>query len=173
MLSVRSLVARTSRASFSTRAVLRSQGKRRRLSSRHLAHNPPPALAPVATQHKAPAGDVALSSEAPGFRAPGAVPTNYELATGTQRFELLSQLKGEDPWDDMHPIVITRKGTKTDPIIVKGVDPVRYVACSGFPVDSHETLWLTLRPHKNGAVDRCPHCGSVFKYVQEYVDEQH
>ncbi|KAI8924894.1 cytochrome c oxidase subunit VB-domain-containing protein [Entophlyctis helioformis] len=111
------------------------------------------------------AKNIVLDPEVPGFREPGQVPTNYELAAGLERYEYLKTLKGEDPWEDMHPIVLTKKGTAKEPIVVRGVDPERYVGCTGFPADSHEAVWLTVRPH--GKVDRCPHCGNVFKYIRE------
>lgn len=63
---------------------------------------------------------VALSEEIPGFRESGAVPTDYEVSTGLERYELLKALRGEDPWEDLHPINITAPGTVKNPIIVKG-----------------------------------------------------
>ena len=75
--------------------------------------------------------EVELDPKAPGFREPGQIPTNYELATGAERYEYLKLLRGEDPWEDMQPIVITGKGTPQNPIVVSGVDPERYVGCTG------------------------------------------
>jgi cytochrome c oxidase subunit 5b len=75
--------------------------------------------------------DVKLSEEMPGFRAPGAVATDYEIASGLERYELLKTLKGEDPWTDLHPINITALGTPKKPIIVTGIDPERYIGCTG------------------------------------------
>ncbi|KAL2919290.1 Cytochrome c oxidase subunit 4 [Polyrhizophydium stewartii] len=124
-----------------------------------------------ATPTTSSAGKVALEENVPGFREPGRVPTNYELASGAERFELLKQLKGEDPWEDLHPIVLTERGTVAKPTVVRGIDPERYVGCSGFPAESHEIVWLTVRPH--GFVDRCPHCGNAFKYIQEKLDHSH
>ncbi|TPX38979.1 hypothetical protein SeMB42_g06533 [Synchytrium endobioticum] len=103
----------------------------------------------------------------PGYRAPGEVATNWELATGNERYEYLAKLAGQDPWEDLHPIVQTQMGTKSNPVVVKGVDPERYIGCTGFPADSHEVVWLTVRPGKH--FDRCPHCGNVFKYIQEHA----
>jgi cytochrome c oxidase subunit 5b len=59
------------------------------------------------------------------------IPTNYEIATGRERFEFMKTLKGENPFEDMTPIKLTHKGTKENPINVAGVDPVFYVGCSG------------------------------------------
>ncbi len=98
----------------------------------------------------------------PGFRAPGQVATNWEIATGAERYEYLKQLQGQDPWEDLKPIILSEPGTVKKPIVVRGVDPERYIGCTGFPADSHEVVWLTLRPREKG-FDRCPHCGNVFK----------
>ena len=67
----------------------------------------------------------------PGFRAPGQVATNWELATGAERYEYLKKLKGEDPWEDLNPIILNEPGTLKKPIIVSGVDPERYIGCTG------------------------------------------
>ena len=67
----------------------------------------------------------------PGFRAPGQIATNWELATGAERYEYVKQLQGQDPWEDLHPIHLTQPGTTQNPIIVKGIDPERYIACTG------------------------------------------
>ncbi|KAJ1327201.1 hypothetical protein BSLG_010543 [Batrachochytrium salamandrivorans] len=107
--------------------------------------------------------DVVLEEQVPGFREPGQIPSNYEIASGLERYEYLKLLKGEDPWEDLQPIVLTEAGTMKKPIIVRGIDPERYVGCTGFPAESHEAVWLTVRPH--GGVDRCPHCGNVFKHI--------
>ncbi|KAI8905154.1 cytochrome c oxidase subunit VB-domain-containing protein [Gorgonomyces haynaldii] len=119
-----------------------------------------------ASQQASTGNKVQLSEETPGFRESGAVATDYELAAGKERYEYLTTLKGEDPWTDMHPVYLTKKGTAKDPIVVKGFDAERYIGCTGFPADSHEPVYLTVRPHKNGHVDRCPHCGNAFKYEQ-------
>ncbi|KAJ3168793.1 Cytochrome c oxidase subunit 4 [Irineochytrium annulatum] len=101
----------------------------------------------------------------PGYREEGQFATNWELATGVERYEYLKRLKGEDPWPEMNPVEIKAAGTKKNPIVIRGNDPEFYVGCTGFPQDSHEAIWLTLRPHKS--VDRCPHCGNVYKYIQD------
>ncbi|CAG8488848.1 9391_t:CDS:2 [Dentiscutata erythropus] len=105
-----------------------------------------------------------LGELGPNFFGPGAkdgtVATDLEHATGLERAELLAAMEGKDLFE-MKPLKITKYGTKKDPIRVKSVDPVRYVGCTGFPVDSHELLWLVL--DKNHEFDRCPECGQVFK----------
>ncbi|KAJ1554650.1 Cytochrome c oxidase subunit 4 [Nowakowskiella sp. JEL0078] len=107
----------------------------------------------------------------PGFRDDDSIPTNFEIATGNERYEYLSKLKGQEPWDDLLPIYLTKKGTVKDPVILRGSDPERFVGCTGYPVDTHETVWLTVRDH--GSVDRCPHCGTVYKYIREHHHDEH
>ncbi|KAF8328116.1 Zncox4 [Cantharellus anzutake] len=60
---------------------------------------------------------------------------------------------------EMQPLEVTRLGTKADPIVVRSFAPLRQVGCTGFPVDSHDTIWLNLTKDKRS---RCPECGSVY-----------
>ncbi|RIB05540.1 cytochrome c oxidase [Gigaspora rosea] len=113
--------------------------------------------------------DVGPNFFGPGAK-PGAVPTDVDQATGLERAELLAALEGKELFE-LKPLKITKYGTKKDPIRVKSVDPVRYVGCSGFPVDSHELLWLVL--DKNHEFDRCPECGQVFKMNYIGTDSGH
>ena len=39
-----------------------------------------------------------------------------------------------------------RAGTLDNPIIVKSFGEEQYAGCTGYPVDSHVTIWLTVRP---------------------------
>ena len=111
------------------------------------------------------------SQEVPGFRKPGAIPTDYELASGSERFEYLKRLEGQDPWKDLHPITLTSKPTVKNPYVIRGIDAERYIGCTGspsnqgYPANSHEPVYLTIRP---GDLDKCPHCGNVFKYELEH-----
>jgi cytochrome c oxidase subunit 5b len=73
----------------------------------------------------------AVEPEIPGFRQPGEIATNFELATGNERYEYLKRLNNEEPWEDLKPIHLTSKPTAKNPVVVKGVDPVRYVGCTG------------------------------------------
>ncbi|KAI9021937.1 subunit IV of cytochrome c oxidase [Hyaloraphidium curvatum] len=98
----------------------------------------------------------------PGFGEPGKIPTNYEIAVGMERFEMLQKLDGKVTFDHLVPIVAERKPTRKDPLVVRGVDHEAYIGCSGFPAESHEPVWLTLKD--NGYVYRCPACGSAYKY---------
>lgn len=101
--------------------------------------------------------------EIPGFRQSGEIPTNFQVATGNERYEYLEKLKGNEPWKEMFPISLKTQPTIDSPFELHGVDPVRYVGCTGFPADTHECLWLTVGTE---AVHSCPHCGNAFKYIQ-------
>jgi cytochrome c oxidase subunit 5b len=96
----------------------------------------------------------------PGAK-PGTVPTDLEQATGLERLELLAKLEGRELFD-MAPLEMNRLGTKADPIIVKAHGGERMIGCTGYGIESHETLWLKIS-HEH-EFDRCPECGSVFKH---------
>ncbi|KAI9291274.1 COX5B-domain-containing protein [Neoconidiobolus thromboides FSU 785] len=90
----------------------------------------------------------------------GEVPSDIEQAAGLARIELLSEIEGRE-FFDLRPIEMTHLGTKKNPIVVESHDNIRYVGCTGYPVDSHDTIWLTLEEQHE--FDRCPECGSVYK----------
>ncbi|KAK6909691.1 cytochrome c oxidase subunit 5b [Kwoniella mangroviensis CBS 10435] len=94
----------------------------------------------------------------PGAKA-GEVPTDEAQSTGIERFELLGKLEGVDVFD-MKPLEITRLGTIENPIPVYSLYPQRQVGCTGYPADSHDTIWLNLTTENKYA--RCPECGSVY-----------
>jgi cytochrome c oxidase subunit 5b len=52
----------------------------------------------------------------PGGKA-GEVPTDFEQATGLERFEMLGEMEGIDVFDET-PLDSSRVGTKKDPIMV-------------------------------------------------------
>ncbi|KAI5781786.1 cytochrome c oxidase subunit VB [Peziza echinospora] len=91
---------------------------------------------------------------------PGTVPTDLEQATGLERLEILGKMEGVDVFD-MRPLDASRLGTMQDPIVVKSFGDERYLGCTGFPVDSHDTIWLTVS--RDRPIERCPECGSVYK----------
>ncbi|ORZ29194.1 cytochrome c oxidase, partial [Catenaria anguillulae PL171] len=95
----------------------------------------------------------------PGSK-PGTIPTELEQSTGPERFEYLRELEGKEAFD-MKPLEPTHMGTPAQPIVVQSVEDVRYVGCTGFPVDSHDTLWI--RVNKEKGVDRCPECGCCYQ----------
>ncbi|KAI8388831.1 cytochrome c oxidase subunit VB-domain-containing protein [Radiomyces spectabilis] len=91
---------------------------------------------------------------------PGTVPTDLEQATGLERQELLAKLEGRE-FFDMEALDMTHLGTPKNPVVVKSHDPIRMVGCTGYPAESHDTIWINL--DKSHEHDRCPECGSVFK----------
>ncbi|KAF5877451.1 putative cytochrome c subunit protein [Botrytis fragariae] len=99
--------------------------------------------------------------------APGTVPTDLDQATGLERLEILGKMQGVDIFD-MKPLDASRKGTLDNPIIVKSFGDEQYAGCTGYPVDSHVTIWLTMS--RDRPVERCPECGNVLK--MEYVGPQ-
>lgn len=80
-----------------------------------------------------------------------------QQATGIERFELMGKVQGVDVFD-MKPLEADRIGTLADPIEVLSYYPVRQVGCTGFPADSHDTLWIDVTAEKKHA--RCTECGS-------------
>ncbi|CAH0036707.1 unnamed protein product [Clonostachys solani] len=99
---------------------------------------------------------------------PGTVPTDLEQATGLERLEILGKMEGVDVFD-MKPLDASRLGTLQDPIVVRSAGEEQFAGCTGFPVDSHTTLWLRLT--KDRPLERCPECGSVYK--MDYVGAEH
>ena len=67
----------------------------------------------------------------PGFQSAGKIPTNYELAVGMERFEMLQKLDGQVAFEAMQPVIIDRRPTRKDPLIVRGIDHEAFIACSG------------------------------------------
>ncbi|KAK4047389.1 hypothetical protein OIV83_005436 [Microbotryomycetes sp. JL201] len=84
--------------------------------------------------------------QGPGGKA-GEVPTDYEQATGLERFELLMKLKGEEAFS-LEPLQVERMGTVASPIEVFSLDHERIVGCTGFPVDSHDTVLFPVNDQK-------------------------
>ncbi|KAI9786009.1 MAG: Cytochrome c oxidase subunit 4 [Peltula sp. TS41687] len=108
-----------------------------------------------------------ITSEAdllpPGAK-PGTVPTDLEQATGLERLEILGKMEGIDIFD-MKPLDASRMGTLDNPIVVKSFGDEQYAGCTGYPADSHNTLWLVLS--RDRPIGRCTECGNVLK--MEYV----
>jgi len=104
-------------------------------------------------------GELNTNFFGPGAKS-GTVPEDTEHATGIERAELLAKLEGKELFD-LSPLTVTAFGTKQNPVMVKSDEPTRFVGCTGFPVESHDTVWLTV--DKNHEFDRCPECGQAFK----------
>ncbi|CZR57280.1 probable subunit IV of cytochrome c oxidase [Phialocephala subalpina] len=96
--------------------------------------------------------------------AVGTVPTDLEQATGLERLEILGKMQGIDIFD-MKPLDASRKGTLDNPIVVKSFGDEQYAGCTGYPADSHNTIWLTMS--RDRPIERCPECGNVLK--MEYL----
>jgi len=92
--------------------------------------------------------------------ASGAVPTDFDQATGLERMELLAKLNGEDPFF-MEPLQLEHMGTLKNPIMVKSLDDHRILGCTGYPVDSHDALFFKV--HKGDKATRCIECGCAYK----------
>ncbi|MCJ1343678.1 Cytochrome c oxidase subunit 4 [Peltigera leucophlebia] len=95
---------------------------------------------------------------------PGTVPTDLEQSTGLERLEILGKMQGVDIFD-MSPLDSSRKGTLDNPIMVKSFGDEQYAGCTGYPVDSHVVIWLTMSRER--PIGRCPECGNVLK--MEYI----
>ncbi|KAG0129028.1 cytochrome c oxidase [Tuber indicum] len=106
----------------------------------------------------------------PPGAAPGEVPTDYNQATGLERLEILGKIEGIDIFD-MKPLDASRRGTLDNPIVVRSLGKERYLGCTGYPADSHNTIWLTVS--KDRPVERCPECGGVYKMEYAGAEEEH
>ena len=56
-------------------------------------------------------------------------------------------------------------GTLDNPIIVYSAGEEQYAGCTGYPVDSHWTIWLGM--DRQRPMERCTECGSVYR--MEYI----
>lgn len=74
---------------------------------------------------------------------PGTIPTDLEQSTGMERLEILGKMEGVDIFD-MTPLDASRKGTMNDPIFVRSAGEEQYAGCTGYPVDAHPVIWLTV-----------------------------
>ncbi|RKP24199.1 cytochrome c oxidase, partial [Syncephalis pseudoplumigaleata] len=92
----------------------------------------------------------------------GEVPSDVEQATGLERLELLAKIQGKELWD-MKPLMLDRLGTLDNPIVIETEADSRFVGCTGYPVETHDTRWLNVRHDHD--VDRCPECGCVYKHA--------
>ncbi|KAJ7931551.1 cytochrome c oxidase subunit VB-domain-containing protein [Mycena leptocephala] len=104
----------------------------------------------------------------PGGKA-GEVPTDFEQATGLERFEMLGEMEGIDVFDET-PLDSSRVGTKKDPIMVLSYDPVRTIGCTGSPADSHDIIWINVPKERQRF---CTECGSVYALDYQGVEDHH
>ncbi|PKI85378.1 Cytochrome c oxidase subunit 4 [Malassezia vespertilionis] len=89
----------------------------------------------------------------------GEIGSDEQQSTGLERFELMGKLHGVDVFD-FGPLEADRIGTLEKPIVVPSMYPEQIIGCTGFPAESHETLWFTLKKDKK--FTRCSRCGSVY-----------
>jgi cytochrome c oxidase subunit 5b len=105
---------------------------------------------------------------------PGTIPTDLEQATGLERLEILGKMQGVDVFDmkpldasrkgtdefsdsleegddilcygkkRSRMLILVFTGTLDNPIIVKSYGDEQYAGCTGYPVDSHITIWLAV-----------------------------
>ncbi|KAL9609087.1 MAG: hypothetical protein Q9167_006119 [Letrouitia subvulpina] len=95
---------------------------------------------------------------------PGTIPTDLEQSTGLERLEILGKMQGIDVFD-MRPLDASRKGTLEDPIMVNSFSDEQIIGCTGFPADSHATMWCVATIQR--PIERCKECGSV--YMMNFV----
>lgn len=60
-----------------------------------------------------------------------------------ERLEILGKMEGVDIFD-MRPLDASRLGTLKEPIMVRSAGDEQYAGCTGYPVDSHGVIWLTV-----------------------------
>jgi len=97
---------------------------------------------------------------------PGVVPTDFDQATGLERFELLGEIEGINVFDE-GPLDSSRLGTKKDPLLVLSYATERIVGCTGSPADSHDVEWFVL---KKDEPRRCIECGSFYQLDYQGVE---
>ncbi|KAH9452062.1 hypothetical protein Pst134EA_025998 [Puccinia striiformis f. sp. tritici] len=95
--------------------------------------------------------------QGPGAK-PGTVPTDLEQATGIERYEILARMEGHDPFD-RKPLAVNHMGTLDNPVKVFSLERTRIVGCTGFPVDSHDTLFMKV---SSARPRRCTECGCAY-----------
>lgn len=100
----------------------------------------------------------------PGAK-PGTIPTEYDQATGLERFEYLGKLEGVDVFDMEKPI-FEGAGTMKDPYLVPTYIGMRYVGCRGKGGEDHKPYWMKV---EEGKPARCWQCGTV--YAAKYLGE--
>ena len=158
MLGLRAVRSLRSALPQAKKAIIAQQAARTIASSSRVHSEPPPTLL------------------GPGSKS-GAVPTDFEQATGMERLQLLGQMEGIDIFNT-GPLIMTKMGTLKEPIMVPSYvswilssyslhfstnggrfqSEERIVGCSGWPVDSHDLIWITTNNHKEH--HRCPECGN-------------
>ncbi|MCJ1223853.1 Cytochrome c oxidase subunit 4 [Toensbergia leucococca] len=163
------MLLRRSALSLSRRALTQPLASRAFTSSLHRrdAKHSDPAPSQTGTKMKAFEEVQTEADLLPPGASIGTVPTDMDQATGLERLEILGKMQGVDIFD-MRPLDASRKGTLDNPIIVKSFGDEQYAGCTGYPADSHVTIWLTMS--RDRPLERCPECGNCLK--MEYVGPQ-
>lgn len=73
--------------------------------------------------------------------------------------EYLAALRGENIYLD-EELVITKRGTLKEPVLVPSLFEERVVGCTGFPKGEHDAMWMMVG---NKRIHRCVECGQAFK----------
>lgn len=94
----------------------------------------------------------------------GTVPSDFQQATGTERYELLHRMAGIDPFHT-EGLYVPFLGTLKNPVFVYATGATRAIGCTGFPVRSHRIRWLRVR--MGPIATRCGICGCA--YALDYV----
>jgi len=90
---------------------------------------------------------------------PGEVATDFEQATGRERYELMYRMAGLDPWHTA-PLQLPYYGTMKNPIFIWASNPFRIVGCTGYPKDSHDRHYMRVR--MGPIATRCTECGNAY-----------
>lgn len=98
-----------------------------------------------------------------------------EQAIGKERLDFLGGYSSTNPFL-MDPLKIRKYGPLDDPHLVPSYVGRRIIGCTGFPIDSHDILWMWVGPEDFMIEDggdfssypptRCPECGQAFKIKQ-------
>ncbi|XP_047143504.1 cytochrome c oxidase subunit 5B, mitochondrial [Hydra vulgaris] len=88
------------------------------------------------------------------------IPTDLEIATGTERKEIEAILAGNPDPFNMHTINKGPPGTREAPTLVPSMCDERIIGCI-CDEESTSVSWMVL---KKGPVQRC-HCGKFFQLV--------
>ena len=137
-------------------AMFRNVLKRLRVWRDFFLHDPPvdPNFKPITGAGRHPSA------------SPSSISTPYEHLAGLQRVEYLAKLADRNIYLNQ-PLKVDHYGTLQDPIKVLSLYDDRVVGCSGFPKESHDTMWFICKE-----VTRCIECGQAFK-IEKVGGEWH
>lgn len=131
-------------------------------------------------------GKTPKASDVKGLISNNATPTNLstpiEQVIGKERLDMLGTYTKTNPFLQDPITGVEKYGTFDEPIEVPSYVGRRLVGCTGFPVDSHDLMWMWVGPEQfllddaggngggGGGFDfdeyppsRCLECGQAFK----------